>query len=126
MAKLTIVGTGTKKIEDISLNGYKTLKSNFFKFVRTDMHPFADYLIEEKIEFQTFDKYFENKENLEDVYESIIKEILKKIKIENNICYYVPGSPYYGDYVSEYFMKNEFEDVEVEIIDSISFWQKAL
>src|SRR6056297_2892048 len=126
MGKLTIIGTGTKKIDDMSLKGYKSLKSNFMKFVRTHRHPFVNYLREEKIKFETFDRYFEEKENLEEVYESIIKEILRKIKTEKSICYYVPGSPYYGDAVTDYFINNKKENIEVEIIDSISFWQKAV
>ncbi len=126
MAKLTIIGTGTKKIDDISFKGYRTLKDEVFRFVRTDRHPFVEYLLEKSIQFKTFDKHFEEKKNLDQVYESIIDEILEKIKIEDNIYYYVPGSPYYGDIVTEYFMKNNIDDMEVEIIDSISFWQKAI
>ncbi|MDW7667212.1 MAG: nucleoside triphosphate pyrophosphohydrolase [Bacillota bacterium] len=126
MLKLTIIGTGTKKVNDISLEGFKTLKDNAFKYVRTDRHPFVEYLREENIKFETFDKYFEEMKNLNQVYESIIDEILKKFRTENTIYYYVPGSPYYGDVVTEYFIKNKVDDIKVEIIDSISFWQKAV
>ncbi len=126
MPKLTIIGTGTKKINDISLEGFKTLEDNAFKYVRTDRHPFVEYLRDENIKFETFDKYFEEMKNLNQVYESIIDEILKKIRTKETIYYYVPGSPYYGDVVTEYFIKNKIDDIKVEIIDSISFWQKAL
>ncbi|HCX03453.1 MAG TPA: hypothetical protein DHM42_03125, partial [Clostridiales bacterium] len=126
MKKLNIIGVGTKKIDDISLKGFQTLKIDGYKYLRTDHHPFVNYLKEENIEFNTFDSYFEDKKNLEEVYKSIIDEIKDKVKSNKDVNYYVPGSPYYGDVVTEYFINNEIEDLEVEIVDSISFWQKAL
>jgi tetrapyrrole methylase family protein/MazG family protein len=126
MKKLNIIGVGTKKIDDISLKGYRMIKNNGFKYLRTDRHPFIHYLEEEKIKFKTFDSYFEEKKNLNEVYKSIIEEIKNKLIDENTVNYFVPGSPYYGDVVTEYFINNEIEDLEVEIVDSISFWQKSL
>ncbi|MFO7888117.1 MAG: hypothetical protein R6U59_07350, partial [Eubacteriales bacterium] len=97
MAKIIIIGIGTKKIEDISLKGYKTLRSDKTKFLRTDRHPFAKYLKEENIQFNTFDKYFQERKTLEEVYETIIEKLKEIAKIKGEVYYYVPGSPYYGD-----------------------------
>ena len=126
MAKITIIGTGTKKIEDISLKGYKSLKEDKIKFLRTDRHPFTKYLEEENIQFETFDKYFQERKTLEEVYQSIIDKLIERAKTKGEVYYYVPGSPYYGELVVEYFKKNIIKEIEIEIIDSISFWQKAL
>ena len=126
MGKLKIIGVGTKKIDDIAFEGYKSTEQKNFKYLRTNHHPFSKYLKEKKIKFTTFDNYFVEGVKLEDVYEAIINKIKNKIEEVEEVVYYVPGSPYYGDLVAEYFIKNKFKDIDIDVVDSISFFQKAV
>jgi len=126
MGKLNIIGIGTKKINDISYEGYISIEKNNLKYLRTNHHPFSEYLEEKGVEFETFDSYFIENTSLDDVYENIINTINNKIIEYEEVNYYVPGSPYYGDVVTEYYLNNTIEDIKVKIIDSVSFFQKAL
>jgi len=42
MGKLNIIGIGTKKINDISYEGYISIEKNNLKYLRTNHHPFSE------------------------------------------------------------------------------------
>ncbi len=61
-------------------------------YLRTEIHPTIDYLKKEKIKYQSFDYLYEKSESFEDIYETLVKDLLETAK-NKEITYAVPGNP---------------------------------
>ena len=115
---LSIVGLGAGDISQISHGAIERLKSGRPVYLRTKKHPIVDLL---DIEYVSFDEYYESKDNFEEVYDSIAKEIIS-IARTRDIVYAVPGHPRVAEstvgLIEKYAVK---ENIEIEVIASMSF-----
>lgn len=115
---ITIVGLGAGDITQISFSAVEKLKSNLPIYLRTEKHPVVEKL---DIEYKSFDPYYEEYENFEQVYSKIANEIVN-LGEKEDIIYAVPGHPRVAEstvpLIEEIALK---KGIEVEIIASMSF-----
>ena len=115
---ITIVGLGAGDITQISFSAVEKLKSKLPIYLRTEKHPVVEKL---DIEYKSFDPYYEEYENFEQVYSKIANEIVN-LGEKEDIIYAVPGHPRVAEstvpLIEEIALK---KGIEVEIIASMSF-----
>lgn len=115
---ITIVGLGAGDITQISFSAVEKLKSKLPIYLRTEKHPVVEKL---DIEYKSFDSYYEEYENFEQVYSKIANEIVN-LGEKEDIIYAVPGHPRVAEstvpLIEEIALK---KGIEVEIIASMSF-----
>ncbi len=126
MDKIRIIGLGTGGIDELTVKAYNTLLDGSPVFLRTDRHPVVDELRNKGIDFVTFDKFYENIDDFEELYNKIIAETLENSKKYGTINYCTAGSPYFGDTITEKLLQNKYENIQIEVIDGISFFDKGI
>jgi tetrapyrrole methylase family protein/MazG family protein len=124
MLKIYIIGLGTGQTVDLSQKSCDLIKGDLAKYARTISHPV--FHNEEFSNLISFDDIFENNLSIENVYDEIYTKLNKELTQRKEIIYLVPGSPYYGDFVTERFIEEADENIKVEIIDAESFLDKAI
>jgi tetrapyrrole methylase family protein / MazG family protein len=92
MNTVFVLGLGAGDLEQLPLGVYRKLKKASPLFLRTKEHPVVYELIEEGIQFQSFDDVYEKHDRFEDVYEEIVANLLEKTKM-TDVFYAVPGHP---------------------------------
>ena len=79
---ITIVGLGNYGLDDLPLGIYKFLKNQPRVFTRTLEHPVIASLQDEGVEFQGFDAVYENNTTFDDVYDTIVNQLLEAVKMK--------------------------------------------
>lgn len=115
---IKIVGLGPGSIDDLTLKTIETLKNADKVFLRTHKHPNVNYLKEIGIKFETFDKYYDEGNDFDEVYEKIAKKIIE----EKECVYGVPGHPLVAEKSVELILKYaKDKNIDVEIVPALSF-----
>ncbi|WP_173918007.1 nucleoside triphosphate pyrophosphohydrolase [Halobacillus sp. Marseille-Q1614] len=113
MNKITVIGLGAGDLDQLSLGVYRKLKSHSDNiFVRTLDHPAVKALDEEGVTFRSFDKVYEQNDQFEQVYESIVQTLIEKASTQD-VMYAVPGHPMLAERTVQLLL--EREDLEVEL-----------
>lgn len=121
--KIFIVGLGSGSLNSISYGAYTILNSTKKIFFRTIEHPVIKEL-NLRSKYSSFDYLYKNKDNFEEVYKSIVDELINQVKIEKDIVYAVPGNPKVAEKSVEYLCSDERikeNGIEIEIVSSGSF-----
>jgi tetrapyrrole methylase family protein/MazG family protein len=79
--KITIVGLGNYGVDDLPLGIYKFLKQQTLVYTRTLEHPVIQDLTMEGIQFDSFDQAYQNNQSFEEVYESIVSQLISAVKM---------------------------------------------
>ena len=125
MNTIQIIGLGAGTKEELTLKAYQALSENIPTFVRTDRHPIVEEL-RENIKIESFDDYFEKYCTFNEIYEKIAEELVRLANCHGKINYCTSGSPYYGDIVTKKLL-NEYKDqINIIIIDGMSFIDKCI
>lgn len=85
---VSIIGLGLKN-GDVSLSGYKKIKSCDKVFIRSEKLAAGRFLKTEGIPFESFDELFEAYESFDEVYEKIAKTLEDQ---KGDVCYLTDGS----------------------------------
>ncbi|WP_326911413.1 nucleoside triphosphate pyrophosphohydrolase [Sedimentibacter sp. MB31-C6] len=125
MNTVQIIGLGTGGIDDLSLKAYKALSEDIPTYTRTDRHSIIKEL-REKQNIESFDYFFDKYESFEDVYDGITKKIVELSEKYGKINYCTAGSPYYGDIITKKIINEYNEDLNIIIIDGMSFLDKCI
>lgn len=125
MNTIQIIGLGAGSIDEITLKAHKALNENIPTFARTERHPVIRRL-QEEIEIKCFDNFFEKYETFDEVYEKITDNILELVKKHGKINYCTAGSPYYGDIVTKKLINEYKDEINIIIIDGMSFLDKCI
>jgi tetrapyrrole methylase family protein/MazG family protein len=125
MNTIQIIGLGAGSIDELTIRAHKALNENIPTFARTERHPIIKKL-QEEVEIKCFDDFFEKYETFDEVYEKMTDNILELVKKHGKINYCTAGSPYYGDIVTKKLI-NEYKDqINIIIIDGMSFLDKCI
>lgn len=125
MSIIQIIGLGAGGEDDLTVRAQKALSEKIPTFARTDRHPIVNEL-RKNIDIVSFDDYFEKYETFNEVYENIIKTLIEKSKQYGKINYCTAGSPYYGDIVTKKLINEYKKQINIIIIDGMSFLDKCL
>jgi tetrapyrrole methylase family protein / MazG family protein len=89
---IEILGLGAGDLDQLPLGVYKKLKSANHVYLRTKEHPVVDELVQEGLNYTSFDAIYEKHEQFEEVYQEIVQTLLQKANGEQ-VIYAVPGHP---------------------------------
>lgn len=115
---IEVIGLGAGDIDQLPLGIYKKIKQTTNLFVRTMDHPVIKGLEKEGIMFHSFDAYYEEEEQFEDVYINIVNTLLTEAE-ENEVIYAVPGHPMLAEYTVQLLLAQA--KVEVNILGGHSY-----
>jgi len=119
MGKIKVVGLGPGDIEQLPFGVYQLLKREKPLYLRTKLHPAVEDLEQEGLVFQSFDTIYEENNQFEGVYETIVKELLEAAKQED-IVYAVPGHPMVAEKSVQLLLENK-AGISIEIKGGKSF-----
>ena len=89
---IEILGLGAGDLEQLPFGIYKKLKSAKHVYLRTKEHPVVDELVQEGLNYTSFDSIYEKHDQFEEVYQEIVQTLLQKANGEQ-VIYAVPGHP---------------------------------
>ncbi|NLB34165.1 MAG: nucleoside triphosphate pyrophosphohydrolase [Tissierellia bacterium] len=125
MNTIQIIGLGAGSADDLTVKAYKALSQKIPTFARTDRHPLVNEL-RKNMDIESFDKYFEEYEDFDEVYENMTLKLIELSKKYGKINYCTAGSPYYGDIVTKKLTNEYKSQINTIIIDGMSFLDKCL
>ncbi len=125
MNTIQIIGLGAGSEDELTVKAFKALNENIPTFARTERHPVVKKL-KETIEIECFDNYFEKYETFDEVYEKITDNIIELVNKHGKINYCTAGSPYYGDIVIKKLIDEYKDEINIIIIDGMSFLDKCI
>lgn len=121
MKKLTIIGLGAGDLAQLPLGIYRHIKQEEKLYVRTLDHPAITELMEEGVECISFDAIYEQFEDFERVYQTIVAQLLSLAE-GKNVTYAVPGHPFVAEKTVQLLVEEEQKgNVELSFLGGNSF-----
>ena len=125
-ADLTIVGLGPGSPQSVSRSVWALLERSKVVYFRTGQHPVLEVL-PAHIESKTFDYLYEEFDDFDEVYRSIVDAILDETRKTPPVIYAVPGDPTIGEATVSALMRlASAEGLSVKILHGISFVEPCL
>lgn len=122
MKKIVVIGLGPGDEGALTLKAVENLNEGRKTYLRTVHHPTVNYLDRNGIKYETYDSYYEEKEDFIDVYRGIADELIKKAQEFQTINYCVPGHPLIAEKTVEILLeREEAGEVDIEIVEGLSF-----
>lgn len=118
---ITVIGLGPGDKDFLTIGAIEKMKRSTRVFLRTNKHPVVSYLEEEGIIYESFDEVYESKENFDEVYKTIVEDLICLAEADH-IIYAVPGSPFVAEKTVQILMNRaEKEGIHLEFVPSVSF-----
>ena len=119
---INVVGLGSTSAKDLTLEAVKIMKNGNKNFLRTERHDSLSFFEENKINYESFDYLYYEMESFDEVYNKIVEILIEKSK-EEDINYFVPGTPLVAEKTVKFLIERE---VEINIVNGISFIEPVL
>lgn len=116
LPKVTVIGLGPGEPSFCSTKNLELIEEHEFRYVRTTRHPSSCLLGPDVV---SFDHIYESSDYFEEVYVTIVEELIAAAKKNRNILYAVPGSPFLAERTVQ--LLTEQTEVEVEVFPCLSF-----
>jgi len=121
MSGITLLGLGPGDPGLVTREAWDWLAGIDVLYLRTKQHPTAASL-PEHLKLESFDSFYEDEESFEDVYEAIVKAILKLGQTPEGVTYAVPGHPFVAEATCpEIARRARKAGIPVRVIDGLSF-----
>jgi len=114
--KVTVIGLGPGDPSFCSEKNLELIEEHEFRYVRTNRHESSCLLGSNVI---SFDYIYESSGSFEEVYATIVGELVAAAKKNQKVLYAVPGSPFLAERTVQLLV--EQTEVEVEVFPCISF-----
>ncbi len=115
---IRIIGLGPGSEDDLTIKSLNIMKSANILFLRTEKHPNVEYIKNLGINFKTFDYFYENGKEFEEVYNKIAGEVMK----HEDVVYAVPGHPLVAEKSVQLIIEQAKKNgTSIEIVSAISF-----
>lgn len=118
---VVVVGLGPAGPELLTDAARGALGAAAARFVRTTRHPAAS--APELADASSFDDRYEQGETLEDVYRSIVADLVEAAAQHGTVAYAVPGSPLVAEHTVE--LLRAAPEVDLEVVPALSFLDLA-
>lgn len=117
-----IIGLGPGNESHLTNETINILKDSTRElYLRTEIHPTVDFIKREGINYQSYDHLYEKSESFEDIYNSLVDDLIIKAK-DKEITYAVPGNPMVAEKsVALLIEKAREKETEIKIFPSLSF-----
>ncbi|WP_084138969.1 nucleoside triphosphate pyrophosphohydrolase [Halalkalibacter okhensis] len=122
MKKINVIGLGAGDLDQMPLGIYRHLKNEQVIYTRTNDHPAVTELKKEGVEFRSYDHIYEQHDEFQSVYETIVKQLLQEVDAKKEITYAVPGHPLVAERTVQLLLEEERSGkVELSILGGQSF-----
>lgn len=119
---IKIVGLGPGSKEALTIGTIEQLKNSSNVLMRTIEHPTVEFIKDIGIQFQSYDYMYEKFNRFEEVYDAIVKDVLKKHDEFGDVVYAVPGHPLVAEKsVNMLIDICNKKDIEYELFSAVSF-----
>jgi tetrapyrrole methylase family protein/MazG family protein len=115
MTRVVVVGLGPGDVDLMTAGTIDTIGAASRRFVRTTRHPAAAAVPDAR----SFDDVYERAASMEEVYETIVAELVDAADAHGEVLYAVPGSPAVAERTVE--LLRAAEGVEVRVLPALSF-----
>ncbi|MEA4892067.1 MAG: MazG nucleotide pyrophosphohydrolase domain-containing protein [Peptococcaceae bacterium] len=124
--KLIIGGLGPAGAGQISLEVWQKImefsQAGWPVILRTKVHPAAEELREEGVDYISCDRYYEEGKDFQQVYQNIAKAVLEETEMGGQALYLVPGHPLVAEETVALLVKSAKErGWETRILSAMSF-----
>lgn len=119
MGKIIVAGLGPGDMASLPLAVYQAIQAHEHIYLRTADHPAVAELKAEGFRFESYDAYYDQYSDFEDLYQAIVADLLKKAD-QKDILYLVPGHPRVAERTVALLLENKAGH-ELEILGGQSF-----
>lgn len=121
MGKITAVGMGPGDFRYLTIEAWELMQSDLPLILRTAKHPTAEEIKRRGISFSSYDNYYEEAADFEELYQKITDDLLAKAK-DTDLVYAVPGSPLVAERTIVLLReKAAAAGIEMKILPGMSF-----
>ncbi|SFG99764.1 tetrapyrrole methylase family protein / MazG family protein [Desulfotomaculum arcticum] len=118
---ITVVGLGPGGKDALPQANINALKNASKLYLRTEIHPVVDWIKEQSILFESFDKYYQKAGSFEEVYRLIADDIIAAAD-SCPVVYAVPGHPLVAETaVGLILQESDRRGIKVNIVPAMSF-----
>ncbi|MBM7855974.1 tetrapyrrole methylase family protein/MazG family protein [Desulfohalotomaculum tongense] len=118
---IIIAGLGPGAKETLTFGVMEALKKAPRVLLRTKIHPVVSWLDEQGVVYQSFDRYYEECDNFQQLYRRIAAEVLAEAE-KQQLLYAVPGHPLVAEETVQLILNGARErGLTVEILPAASF-----
>ena len=126
MAQITIVGLGPGAPEHLTREAWDVLSTAGEVWLRTARHPVTAELPQGPV-LRAFDDLYEQASTFEEVYATIVRQVLDLGHRETGVVYAVPGHPLVGEATVSRILKASREmAIPVRVVAGLSFIEPTL
>ena len=94
--KLTVAGLGPGDAGLITRETWGRIEAARHILLRTRIHPTVEALDAAGIRYETYDDFYEDAADFEELYERIADDLMVRVKA-SDVLYLVPGSPFVAE-----------------------------
>jgi tetrapyrrole methylase family protein / MazG family protein len=117
--RVVVVGLGPAGAAYLLPIARDVITNATIRIARTRRHPAIADLEREGVEFESFDAVYEQADDLDAVYESIVDELCRRAGTDGEVVYAVPGNPAVAERTVARL--RERDDAEVVVVPGLSF-----
>ncbi len=124
MKKIIVVGLGPGGMNHLTLETWELIRKSSRLYLRTSVHPAAEELRKQGIQFKSFDSFYENEESFSELYRKIADYLLNEAELESEsyLIYAVPGHPLVAEATVELLLEEGTKrGIEIEVKTGVSF-----
>jgi tetrapyrrole methylase family protein/MazG family protein len=120
-AGITLLGLGPGDPAHLTLQAWQWLQTVPEVYVRTRQHPTLAGL-PATLQVHSFDAVYDASDRFEDVYETIIQQVLELGRRPQGVTYAVPGHPFIAETTGPEIARRASEEgITVRVIEGLSF-----
>jgi len=119
--KLTVAGLGPGDVGLITRETWARIETAEHILLRTRIHPTVEALDAAGISYETYDAFYEDAEDFDELYEHIVDDLFTRARAAD-ILYLVPGSPFVAERTVQLLRERVTEmEINIEILPAMSF-----
>lgn len=123
---ITIIGLGPSGAELLTREAWQTLEEAQEVFLRTQQHPAVENL-PGHLKLDPFDHLYDELDDYQQVYSTIIEQVISLGKRAQGVIYAVPGHPYVAEATCPEIVRRAREaGIPVRVIEGLSFLEPTM
>ncbi len=125
-SSITLMGLGPGDPNLLTIEAQQLLESSSEIYLRTIRHPVVE-AFPRSLQVHSFDSLYENLPSFDEVYKSIVEQILELGKRPQGVLYAVPGHPFVAEATCpEIVHRAQVDGLSIRIIEGLSFIEPTL